>query len=246
MLKTNKKETVKRHFENSHVYLGDNMIIHYRAEIIKDFLRSYSPQSIIDVACGDAQISKQFLSGNNRLTLVDISESMLSTAEKNIPKKFVADVEFIRGDFEKDIAFSRKFDLVICTGLLAHVDNYRFTTNSLASLVGDKGYLVVQNTNASHLYTCLNRFYRIIISMLAKEKYKHNRIRGKDLNYTIKQKGFEFIGRFRYISSFMFLSKIIRGHTKYRFVYSLFGLPSKPRFQFLGNEEILLFRKNDI
>lgn len=238
-----KKKSVVAHFKNSEKYLSDNYNITYRSEIVKSLLGNRAFNTIVDIACGNAQISKQYLSDNNKLVLNDISMDMLTKAKKNIPKNLLPNVTFIQGDFEKESLLRGEFDLVICTGLLAHVDDYLRTINRLTRLVGQGGFLIVQNTNASHIYTLFNRLYRLILRIFSKEKYQYNRISNQLVNKLINNNGFQLVNKFNYISSFMFLSRYISGKRKYSFNRLLFGLPDRSHFQKFGNETIFCFKK---
>jgi tRNA (cmo5U34)-methyltransferase len=76
--------------------------------------------SMIDLGCGTGTISKSVSDNfpNAKITCVDIAERMLKISKE----KLCGDVIFIRADFN-DFEFSDKYDLVVSSLALHHLEN---------------------------------------------------------------------------------------------------------------------------
>lgn len=68
--------------------------------------------NILDAGGGTGKWTKYFLEQGHKVTLLDISKSMLSVAEKNIDEKYKANVEFQNGSIIKLPYKNDTFDLV--------------------------------------------------------------------------------------------------------------------------------------
>ena len=164
-------------------------------------------------------------------------------ARANIPESDFEKVSIYLADIEKKDKVNGQYDLIICLGLIAHVDDYKKTLLVLTELLQNNGILILQNTNYRHFYTRLNRLYNAVLTQIKKSKYPHNKITNKEIISQLKSKNVEFISSFNYISSFMFFSRFLSNRLKGKIVNFLFGLPSLKRTQWAGNETILLLKK---
>lgn len=236
---------VRRHFDNTEYYLKNNYNIEIRKQIAWTFLSDTHFRSVIDIACGNAMISNQFLDRIDELILVDQSPRMLNEARKRIPVGGSGKVVLVERDFERDTdpIFSRRYDLVVCTGLLAHTDEPTEVVKKLARLCSDGGLLLLQNTDGSHLYSKVSEWYRKSISLIKDNQYQHSCVRQEIVDDILERYGYMLLHRFRYISSFMFLSGLLCNHIKEKVVRMVFGSAAKPTVQGLGNDVVSLYRK---
>jgi SAM-dependent methyltransferase len=102
-------------------------------------------------------ISAQFLASGNRVTMVDLSEAMLERARSRVPEKHAAQVEYVRADIA-DLEAREPYDLVLCIGVLAHVDSLERTIEKVASLVRPGGHAVFQISDDDQLVIRLSRW----------------------------------------------------------------------------------------
>ena len=97
--------------------------IRIRTETVQEFTRGRTFQSILDIGCGNGSISLPLLTPERRLTLLDISSNMLATAREKIPTNLINHVELVNEGFMKASFEPGTYDLVLCLGVLAHVDS---------------------------------------------------------------------------------------------------------------------------
>jgi 2-polyprenyl-3-methyl-5-hydroxy-6-metoxy-1,4-benzoquinol methylase len=97
--------------------------IRIRAEVVKGFVGDTCYGSILDIGCGDGSISLPLLRQDMQLTLLDISRNMLSVARSHIPAAFSDQVQLVNDDFMHAELGPQAYDLILCLGVLAHVDS---------------------------------------------------------------------------------------------------------------------------
>lgn len=235
---------IKTFFDKNLNYPDDSFVIRIRKEVIAEFLNGKKFKNVLDIACGNGEISIQFLNGHNRLTLFDLSENMLQRAMNRVPKHYINNVTAICGNFEELDLPDQKYDLVICTGLLAHVKDTSFVLEKMSRLVENGGYLILQNTNAVHFYSAIIRFYRSMVRNFSYRNYTMNALSAKDLQEALNRYGFQLINSYHSITSFLFLGHFISNKKKFAFVKKVFGSVYKNLRRPLGNDLIYCFKKN--
>jgi ubiquinone/menaquinone biosynthesis C-methylase UbiE len=155
---TPKSEAVRRVFESSQHYLARRFNIRTRAYVVQQLLGEIRGKSILDLGCGDGSISLQFLQDGNRLTLVDLSRSMLEEARRRTLEKYLQQTRFINEDLMRS-AFREEFDVVLCIGVLAHVDSVTETIRAIAVALRRGGLCVLQITDADSVYSKVMKVY---------------------------------------------------------------------------------------
>jgi 2-polyprenyl-3-methyl-5-hydroxy-6-metoxy-1,4-benzoquinol methylase len=136
----------KRFFGQASRYLTRNYRIPIRAQILKDLLGNVRDADILDLGCGDGSISAQFLHASNRVTMVDFSFDMLEQARKTVPADCTSRVQWVHEDilqFEPPA----QYDVVLCIGVLAHVDSLEATIGRVARMVKPGGRVAFQITD---------------------------------------------------------------------------------------------------
>ncbi len=147
-----------RAFFDSDTYLAGNALIPIRARLVQDLLPNVRDARILDLGCGNGEVSRPLLTAGNRLTLVDFSAAMLDRARCSMPPG--APVEFVEADIS-NYQGSALFDVVICVGVLAHVPSPLGAVSRLAQLVRLGGLCLVQITdNDAPLGWLLNQYYK--------------------------------------------------------------------------------------
>src|SRR5437588_12945296 len=140
-----KIDQVKTFFDQTELYLKIDYNIRIRTEVVKGFVGDYQFNSILDIGCGSGAISLPLLRQNNHLTLLDVSSNMLSIARSSIPPGLAGNVETINEDFMHAELPSQAYDLVLCIGVLAHVDSPAAVIAKMVSLLKPGGSIIVQN-----------------------------------------------------------------------------------------------------
>jgi ubiquinone/menaquinone biosynthesis C-methylase UbiE len=124
--------------------------IKVRSVIVKELLGSVSDARILDLGCGDGSISMQLLADAKRVTMVDLSAAMLERAKNNTPAEYKSRVDYKNIDF-LDLDASGEYDVVLCLGLLAHVDSVERAIEAAAEFLKPKGQYVLQLTDHDQL-----------------------------------------------------------------------------------------------
>ncbi len=141
-------EAVRQHFLQPDPYLSGRFNIALRAEIIAEFVGERSGLSVLDIGCGDGSLSRQFLEAGSHVTHLDLSSEMLRRAKMNVSSDASERAQFVEGSFlDRSLTeqLSRKrFDLVLCVGVLAHVGDLETAAARLAELTEAGGRVIVQ------------------------------------------------------------------------------------------------------
>jgi len=138
---------VQGFFDQTDRYLTNNGNIEIRCKVVRELVGDIHNSRILDLGSGDGSISQQFLEGSNFVTLVDISKNMLDLARRQTPSDLRANIEYVNEDSSRYQSAS-KYDLVLCLGLLAHVDSVESTARNIAELLKVNGRCVLQITDA--------------------------------------------------------------------------------------------------
>jgi 2-polyprenyl-3-methyl-5-hydroxy-6-metoxy-1,4-benzoquinol methylase len=159
MTKTaSKTDAVRRFFELPQEYLARQFNIRARAYIVRKLLGEIKGKSILDLGCGDGSISRQFLADSNQLTLLDLAESMLQLARSQTPQEYLHRTKYINNEFIR-CGFVAEFDVVLCLGVLAHVDSVAETIQAISAALRSDGLCVLQITDADSFQSRAMKVY---------------------------------------------------------------------------------------
>src|ERR1039458_7265327 len=161
-----KSGLVKAAFERPQRYLDKRRCdIRIRAETVRSFTAGQTFTRVLDVGCGDGSISLPLLSQATRMTLLDLSSGMASIAQSNVPQGFAENVEVRNEDFMTASFDSSCFDLIVCLGVLGHVDSPEEFIKKLSALLRPAGRLILEFTDSRHfmgrLVRMMNRLREI-------------------------------------------------------------------------------------
>jgi ubiquinone/menaquinone biosynthesis C-methylase UbiE len=193
--------------------------------------------------CGTGSISLPLLKNAKTLTLIDISSNMLSIAKSNIPEDEKHKVTFINDDFFNIDIKTNTYDLVICLGLLAHVNSPEQLLNKLSHIIAPGGHLIIQNTDSTHFYSHLIRCYLGLKNIVSKQRYKLNKVKGSFVEQQVIKNGLQLIKTFRYNQSFLGLSNLFTNEKKYKLTRQFFGTIDKNKHAKWGSDVTYLFKK---
>lgn len=132
--------------------MARNYRIPLRTEIAKALLGKVEACAILDLGCGNGEISAAFLENGNRVTMVDASAAMLSEARR---LTLAEPVEYLHADLH---AFDgRGFDVTLCLGVLSHVDSTDGVMAAIARSLRPGGRCIVQLSDSAAPTTRLFR-----------------------------------------------------------------------------------------
>jgi ubiquinone/menaquinone biosynthesis C-methylase UbiE len=181
---------VKIFFEEVNNYLHRDFGVILRKELIQNCIGEISNTRIIDIGCGNGDISLPYLK-NNRVTFLDFSTGMLKLVENKIEHQFRENATILNKDFF-DLNERQKFDTILFIGVLAHspkpiLDNLKF----LNKILYNEGRIFLQFSDSNHWITKLEFKVR-------KNKYTINKTNKNDIENAIQSAGFQIDRKIRY------------------------------------------------
>jgi len=150
---TSKTAQAKLAFEKPQRYLSRREYdIRVRRETVQELVEGRNFDRILDIGCGDGSISLPLLTASRRLTLVDVSGNMLTLAQGKVPAALMNNIELINDDFLSARVDSGTYDLILCIGVLAHVDSPDQIIAKIASALKPGGAVILEFTDSYHLW----------------------------------------------------------------------------------------------
>jgi 2-polyprenyl-3-methyl-5-hydroxy-6-metoxy-1,4-benzoquinol methylase len=241
---TSKVEQVRLTFEQPDTYLKRwRCNIKIRAETVQEFTRDAQFDRILDIGCGDGSISLPLLTPQNRLTLLDLSSTMLSFARSRIRPLLLKNVEMINEDFMNVKSPRRSYDLILCLGVLAHVDSPSTLVAKMAELLTLDGSIIVETTDSGHFLSHLLRTYDRIFDLVKPRTYTLNVLSSRNLTDMFALQGLHPTAVFRYSFPLPGMHRVFSQESLYKMLRWLFGSYPRRRNAWLGNERIYCFRR---
>jgi ubiquinone/menaquinone biosynthesis C-methylase UbiE len=163
---------VKKYFNvTSFKYLKSRSVIQIRMVAIREMLTGIKKSKILDLGCGDGSLSLQFLPEVNLITLVDFSDNMLNICRNKVARQWEDRVEFIAQDINL-FAPKQKYDIVICMGVLSHVNSVYLVLKKIFECTKTGGYCIIQLSDSGKLLSkLLNSYVRFKKNIMASDGY---------------------------------------------------------------------------
>jgi ubiquinone/menaquinone biosynthesis C-methylase UbiE len=119
----------------------DNGCFPMRDEVLTPMLDSLTPGRALDAACGTGAVAQQLVARGHDVVGIDISEAMLSRAEKAVP-----DACFMPGDLTDLPLPDGDVDHVVCSLALTHLSDLRPFFAEAARVMRPGGRLLLLDT----------------------------------------------------------------------------------------------------
>ena len=236
---TSKIERVRSLFDAPDKYLCPRRFdIQIRVETVKQFTEDLTFDRVLDVGCGDGSISLPLLPRCKHLTLLDLSSKMLALAQKNIPYDRWNDVDMINGSFIGSNLSPRSFDLILCIGVLAHVDSPAAILAEITRLAKPGARVILEFTDSFHFWGVPVVLYQKLLKLLRPEPYALNRLRRRQIIRLCRENGFETSAVYRYGLPPLGSSLFAGQQGKYQITRYLFGPSNRNRNAWMGNQFI--------
>ena len=184
-----KEKIVYNYFNKTDNYLHKNFGIIIRKKILNDILGTQKNKNILDVGCGDGSVSLEY-GYNNKLSLIDQSERMLSLAKNNATLFKVRNINFFNCSL-RNFSPETKYDVIILFGFLAHVDSLSNTFNKIYPFLNNNGKILIQYSDHKKLLTKVNLYFSDKI-------YKKNRITDNVIEPILNDLGLKIQKKIRY------------------------------------------------
>jgi len=162
-----KAQKVKDYFNETDNYLKKNPEIALRSSLIKKNLPDLNNKNILDIGCGNGDITLPYIKNNN-ITFLDFSEKMLEIVRKKIPNEYRQNAQFLNIDLNQ-LSGDKKYDYLFVIGVLAHVNSIELTFSKFVELLDSDGTIIVQFTNRTNIISILTTFIFEIKYMFRKK-----------------------------------------------------------------------------
>lgn len=239
MSSTSKIEQVKSLFDIPDKYLSPRQFdIQIRVETVKEFTKDLTLDRVLDIGCGDGSLSLPLLARCNRLTLLDVSSKMLELARRKVPAERSADVNLINGGFIGSNLSPQSFDLILCVGVLAHVDSPGAVIAEIARLAKPGATIILEVTDSYHFWGWPVVLYQKLLKLLRPEPYALNRLKNRKVIGLCRESGLQPVGLYRYGLPPLGTSKFAGQEQMYKMTRFLFGPSNRNRNGWMANEFI--------
>jgi ubiquinone/menaquinone biosynthesis C-methylase UbiE len=241
---TSKTDRVKRLFEVPQKYLCPRQYdIQIRVETVKQFTEDVNVDRILDIGCGDGSLSLQLLPRCKELTLLDISSNMLELARRRIPTERAGDVRLINGGFVGSNLPEKSFDLILCVGVLAHVDSPADVIAEVTRLARPGATVLLEFTDSYHFWGAPVVLYQKLLKLWRPEPYALNRLRRRQVLDLCRKNHLVVSGLYRYGLPPIGTSKFADQTQMYKMTRFLFGPSSQNRNAWMGNQFIYRIKR---
>lgn len=147
-----KSNVVQSKFNQTQLYLNKNSSIGARIFLVKEILGKQHFGNVLDLGCGDGSIGLSLLHIADKLKLVDISPNMIEKSKENTPENLTGkQVSYLVYDGTK-YRSDELFDLIICLGVIAHVDSMSSLFDTLSANLKPGGKLLFQFTEKNSVH----------------------------------------------------------------------------------------------
>jgi ubiquinone/menaquinone biosynthesis C-methylase UbiE len=239
-----KVNQVRRLFESPRWYLdGTACNIRIRRETVREWAEGIRSRRMLDIGCGDGSISLPLLRADNRLTLLDVSSGMLDIARSNVPEEIAGNVELKNTDLMAADLGGNAYDLIICLGVLAHVDSPEAAVAKIAGLLQPGGVLMLEFTDAFHPVGIPTVLFSQFRSMYRPSPYRLNLLSRHEVQGMLRASNLNLISTFRYSIRLPGIYRLFAQDTLYKAARAIFGTPRQNRNSFLGNQYICFVQK---
>lgn len=233
---------VKSVFENVSHYIGGRYVdIRMRADTVRVFANKSHWRRLLDIGCGDGSISLPLLAADKQLVLLDLSSNMAATAAARVPSEFSANVEVRNEDFVTAKFGPEAFDLIICVGVVAHVDSPEQFIARITKLLRPGGSLIVEFTDSRHPIGRLGRALGWLKELAAPAKYRTNYISSAQMQHIFNTQRLQLVSVFRYANiPIPLIERVLKPEVLLAIVRRVFGRNGRNRTAWLGNEYLCL------
>ncbi|KKN67109.1 hypothetical protein LCGC14_0464560 [marine sediment metagenome] len=162
-------------------------------QLVSSAIPETDPEHIpiaVDIGCGSAQQSQALSKKGYEVTQVDGVDPTFKNADGHTIAKYFKS-NFIKADITKELPFENdKFDIVWCSDVIEHLNDYKFTLKEMERITRKGGRLIITTPNRDFW---LRRFLSLIGLLHKIESADHFYILNKkdfaSLDYTIIYSG---------------------------------------------------------
>lgn len=186
-----------RTFGAPSTYLQRRYYSRWRSEAVEAFVGARHLRRVIDYGCGDGALSLSLAHRADEVVLFDPSPAALAAVRAALLRAH-SQAKTVLLDRGIDEWRDRPADLVLCVGVLAHVQDPLETLDEVASLVAPNGSLVLELTDAAHPIGRAQVWFSRIRARLTKGTYAWNALDANEVLAHCGKLGFSVESLYRY------------------------------------------------
>jgi SAM-dependent methyltransferase len=164
---------------------------------------------------------------------------MLDVARSRVEPELLSNVEFVNGDFITARLAPCSYDLILCLGLLAHVESPSAVVGRVISLLKPGGIVVLENAEWNHPITMLGKLYGKVREMLMPSPGAPQNltpVRSADVLEMFDRSQFRLEGRYHYSLPLPGMTRLFGEQTLYTLSRLIYGAYPDHRNAQFGNE----------
>jgi 2-polyprenyl-3-methyl-5-hydroxy-6-metoxy-1,4-benzoquinol methylase len=117
--------------------LLDKLFLHLRLHIVKKHV-NFNDKSVLDVGCGYNATNLQYIKKN-------YSATSLAALDLNLNQEFLGTlgIDCVIGNLEEGVVAGKKYDIILATAILEHIQNDQNFVSSCYEMLNDGGLLVI-------------------------------------------------------------------------------------------------------
>ena len=241
-LPVSKSEHVRGVFEDVSRYVNRRQLdIQVRRDTVQAWARDLQWRDLLDIGCGDGSISLPLLTSDSHLTMLDLSENMLRTVGAKVPEALSGNVQTRNENFMAAHFDTASFDLVVCVGVLAHVDSPEEFIAKIARVLRPGGSLILAFTDTRHATGRFADFLGSLKELAAPARYPVNDLSFSDVAQMFERCKIKLVSTYRYAQvPIPGINKLLPAGALHKIVTGVFGRCGHNRNPWLGNEYICL------
>jgi 2-polyprenyl-3-methyl-5-hydroxy-6-metoxy-1,4-benzoquinol methylase len=231
-------DSVRKYFGESKNYLDiRRYMIEIRKEIVGELTAGRAFRNILDIGCGDGSISIPLLTATNRLTLLDLSDAMLARALSQVRPELLENVDTVNRDFLTAALKPRGYDLIICLGVLAHVESPQPVIERVSQLLQPGGLLILECTDSAHFTNQLTLTVGRIRSIHKRANpYRTRLVTAESVVNIAQDNGLNLLSIYRNNVALPLMGKFLSQAALQKFIRWIFGTAKRNRNAWLGKE----------
>lgn len=108
---------------------------------LRETLHGIKFKNCLEIGCGTGKNTQWLTDRGDTITAVDLSQEMMNLARKKIKSE---KVQFIKADINEEWTFAhKKYDLIVCSLVLEHIENLSRIFNLIATHLTENGTVYI-------------------------------------------------------------------------------------------------------
>jgi len=113
-------------------------------KILEIYLIKSKKMAILDIGCGTGTIVFYLANKGHNIYGIDISKKAIKIANNNLNFfKLKGEIKFLRKDIQKSNLQDKKFDLILCSEVIEHVENDKKLIQKIYKFLKTNGILII-------------------------------------------------------------------------------------------------------